>query len=81
MTGWGISPKYASGIAQTSIVVVVTYLSIVVGELVPKRIGMSGAERIAKIMAAPMWLMSKVALPAGVAFIKVHTVPHPAAQN
>lgn len=64
MEGWGISPKYAPGIAQTSIVVIVTYLSIVVGELVPKRIGMSSAEYIAKIMSGPMWIMSKIALPA-----------------
>ncbi|MDE6490068.1 MAG: hemolysin family protein, partial [Muribaculaceae bacterium] len=64
MEGWGISPKYAHSIAQASIVVVVTYLSIVVGELVPKRIGMSRAEGISILMARPMWFMSKMALPA-----------------
>lgn len=48
----------ASGVIATIlVVVVVTYLSIIVGELVPKRIGQLRAERIACIVARPMlWL-------------------------
>ena len=60
---WGVSVRYASILAQGIIVVIVTYLSIIFGELVPKRIGMSMAERAAKIMARPMHLLSVIALP------------------
>ena len=45
------------------IVVVVTYLTIIFGELVPKRIGMSMAEKAAKVMAQPMNILSVIALP------------------
>ena len=42
---------------------IVTYLTIIFGELVPKRIGMSMAERMAKLVARPMNVLAKVALP------------------
>lgn len=63
MIDWGVSVKYASALAQGSIVVVVTYLSIIFGELVPKRIGMGLAEKTAKLMARPMKLLATIALP------------------
>ncbi|MDN6867159.1 CNNM domain-containing protein, partial [Aeromonas caviae] len=44
---WGLSPKSSSLLATVIVVVLVTYLSIVVGELVPKRLGQLSAERIA----------------------------------
>jgi len=61
---------YAHTIATTIVVIIVTFLSIVFGELVPKRIGLLNAERIAKIVAGPMrgfarfthpivWLLNK----------------------
>lgn len=55
--------EHAVGIAQTIIVIVVTYLTLILGELVPKRIGMSSSERVAKLVARPMNLLSKIALP------------------
>jgi putative hemolysin len=45
---------YAKGISTTIVVIVVTFLSIVFGELIPKRIGLLRAEKIAKLMATPM---------------------------
>lgn len=63
ITQWGISPATANAVAQVVIVVVVTYLSIVFGELVPKRIGMNMAESVAKIVALPMHYLSKVSAP------------------
>ena len=36
---WGVSTHYAGVLAQGGIVVIVTYLTIIFGELVPKRIG------------------------------------------
>lgn len=54
---WGLSPKTSGTIATVIVVVTVTYLSIVVGELVPKRLGQLSAERLACLVARPMhWL-------------------------
>ena len=56
---WGLSPKSSSLLATVIVVVLVTYLSIVVGELVPKRLGQLSAERIACLVARPfVWLLS-----------------------
>lgn len=54
---------YAYGISETLIVVSVTYFTLIFGELVPKRIGLAKAENIAKIIALPMILLSKLAYP------------------
>jgi putative hemolysin len=53
----------ANGIALTLVVVVLTYLSVVVGELVPKRLGLLAPERIAAMIARPMNLLSLLARP------------------
>lgn len=60
---WGLSPEMAEAVAQVVIVICVTYLSIVFGELVPKRIGMNSAESVAKVMAQPMYYLSVAASP------------------
>lgn len=54
---------YSGAIATTVIVILVTYLSLVLGELVPKRIGLSNPERIAKSVAAPMKVISIITYP------------------
>ena len=59
----GLEYRLASGLSQTLIIIVVTFLSIVLGELVPKRIGMNSAERVAMVMAGPMSFISKLAKP------------------
>ena len=59
----GVASKYASWLAQGSIVVVVTYLTLILGELVPKRIGLSISEKVAKTVARPMLLLSVVGSP------------------
>ncbi len=59
----GLETGLASGIAQTIIIIIVTYLSIVIGELVPKRIGMNAAEKVAKTIAGPMNIISKLTTP------------------
>lgn len=61
---WGLRPTVARNIGQVLIVVIVTYLSIVVGELVPKRIGLAAANIVAKIVSRPMHLLSVIAMPA-----------------
>ncbi|MVT11808.1 hemolysin family protein [Chitinophaga tropicalis] len=54
---------YSNGIAITIIVVSVTYFTLVLGELVPKRLGMLRPESIAKEMAGPMKFVSVVTSP------------------
>lgn len=59
----GIPAAASQEIAQTVIVAVVTYLTLVFGELLPKRIGMGAAESVAKFMARPMHILSILASP------------------
>jgi putative hemolysin len=54
---------YAATISTTIIVIIVTFLSIVFGELIPKRIGLLNAERIAKQVAGPMRGFAKFTYP------------------
>src|SRR5688500_4679853 len=55
--------EYSNGIATAIIVIIITYFSMVLGELVPKRIGLSRPETIAKLVAAPMRFVSIVTHP------------------
>ncbi len=60
-------PRLADDAPQFALAIVVgvlTYLSLVIGELVPKRLAMRSPERIACAMAAPMALLSSLARPA-----------------
>lgn len=54
---------YATQIAGPLIVVVVTYVSIVFGELFPKQLGMTFPEKIATTVSPAMSLLSKIASP------------------
>jgi putative hemolysin len=54
---------YANTIAVALLLLAITYFSLVIGELVPKRIGLTRAERIAKTMARPMAILSRVTYP------------------
>lgn len=63
LVGWGVSASYSHVLAQGVIVVLVTYFTLIFGELVPKRIGMSVAEKAAKVVARPMYFLSLAASP------------------
>ena len=54
---------YADTISTTIIVIIVTFLSIIFGELIPKQIGLLRAERIAKLVAAPMNIFASITHP------------------
>ncbi len=57
LQGWGADQDFSEIGATVLVVVVITYVSIVVGELVPKRIGQINPEGIARLVARPMnWL-------------------------
>jgi putative hemolysin len=54
---------YAGTFSTVLIVILVTFLSIIFGELVPKRLGLLRAEKIARVVAGPMNFLSSVAYP------------------
>jgi putative hemolysin len=53
----------AEGAALAVVVAGITFLSLIIGELVPKRIALSNPERVAALVARPMRIVSKVARP------------------
>ena len=59
----GFDVKWSGWFATGSIVVIITYFSIVVGELVPKRLGQHNAETIARLVAWPMRILAVVSAP------------------
>ncbi len=58
-----ILKPYANSIAVGIVVVILTFFSLVLGELLPKRIGLNHPEGIAKAVAVPMKIISKVTMP------------------
>lgn len=54
---------YSEPIATSVIVVTLTFFSLVLGELVPKRIGLTMPEKISKILSSPMYWISIIAAP------------------
>ncbi|WAL61650.1 hemolysin family protein [Thermocoleostomius sinensis] len=58
----GLQP-YSETIAFGTVVVLITYLSLILGELVPKRLALNNPERIAAFVAAPMLCISGITGP------------------
>jgi putative hemolysin len=54
---------YSNGIATAIVVIIITFFSLVFGELLPKRLGLANPESIAKTVASPMMFMSRLAHP------------------
>jgi len=59
----GASQPWSDYAATALVVIVVTYVSIVVGELVPKRLGQFSPEGIARFVARPMTLLAIASQP------------------
>ena len=59
----GIPASSAGTIATIVIVIAVTYLSIVIGELVPKRLGQLAPEKMACLVARPMTALATISAP------------------
>ncbi len=55
--------EYAATISTVIIVIIVTFLSILFGELVPKRIAIMRPEKIAKLVARPIKVLSSISFP------------------
>jgi putative hemolysin len=54
---------YSEAIGVVIVVLIITYLSLIIGELVPKRLGLNNPEKKAVKIAKPMKALSKVAMP------------------
>jgi len=55
--------QYADSIAVGIVVVTLTFFSLILGELLPKRIGLNYPEAIAKAVAMPMKIVSTITMP------------------
>lgn len=60
---WPALQPYSYGLATAIVVIVVTYFTIIFGELVPKRLGLAHPEGIAKGVARPMKLLGLITHP------------------
>ena len=54
---------YSNQISVLLVVLIITYLSLIIGELVPKRIGMAIPEKYASFISVPMNVLSKIVKP------------------
>jgi putative hemolysin len=63
LSAWSVLAPYAREIAYAVIVLCVTYASLILGELVPKRVALAHAESIATFVAVPMTWVAKLGSP------------------
>jgi putative hemolysin len=63
IVGFGVTDRTAQGVATAIVVAVITFVTIVFGELVPKRIGQLYPETVALWISRPMTFVAKAAKP------------------
>ena len=63
LLAWGTSERAASVTASAVVVTVITFITIVFGELVPKRIGQLYPEVVARLVSRPMTWVARIAKP------------------
>jgi putative hemolysin len=63
LAGLGVPSAWSGFIATGIVVILITYFSIVLGELVPKRIGQISPEPLARFMAKPMLALATITKP------------------
>lgn len=63
LSGFAAIEPYARGLAMTLVVVGLTYFSVVIGELVPKRLGLLAPETVAALVATPMNVLARLTRP------------------
>ena len=59
----GVPTRVAEPLAYVAVIAMITYLSVVFGELVPKQFGLRNAERVAVVVARPMQVVAAAAAP------------------
>ena len=63
LVGWGVPPAFANTVALVAVTVVISYFSIVLGELTAKRLAMQRAESFAMTLAPMVNVIAKLARP------------------
>ncbi|MGC5615670.1 hemolysin family protein [Georgenia sp. Z1491] len=63
LVDWGLSERVAGTAAFIGITLIVSYMSLVFGEMVPKRLAMQGAEKFSMIVARPLNVIALVLRP------------------
>ncbi|WP_162055653.1 hemolysin family protein [Pontibacter pamirensis] len=63
LSSFAFARPFADTAALVLVLVAITYFTLVLGELVPKRIGLANPESVSTLVARPMQLLSKVAAP------------------
>lgn len=86
-SSWPVIRDYGTEIALGSVVVGITFISVVVGELIPKRVAMSNPTGVARFVAPAVDLMARIAHPVvwllglatdGIAFLfRIQNTPAP----
>lgn len=61
--GWGMNPSVADPLAFILVTLVIVFFSLVLGELVPKRIALQRVEAVALFVAAPVDITAKIFRP------------------
>jgi putative hemolysin len=64
LEGQGLAPATADTIAFAIVVAAITYISLIIGELVPKQIALANPERVASTVARPMAALTVIVSPA-----------------
>jgi len=63
LTARGLDPEWASTLGVGGVVVALTYLSLIVGELVPKQIALKNPEGVARRVAPTMTVVARIGAP------------------
>ncbi len=63
LDGFAVLQPYSANLSVGIVVVILTFFSLVLGELLPKRIGLNHPEAIAKAVAVPMKMVSIITAP------------------
>ena len=63
LLAWGVPPEASFRVAIALVVAITTYVTLVIGELVPKQIAIGSPESVASRVALPMRILSFITLP------------------
>ena len=63
LVGMGLNPVYSHSLSLAVVVILVTFVSILIGELVPKHIGLANPERITKATIRPLLFLMYITFP------------------
>jgi len=60
---WGLSEAWAGGVALALALLIVSYLHVVVGEMIPKNLAIAGPDRAALVLVPPLFFISRALRP------------------